>query len=66
VGVLQNEVINFSPPLPHWKQNAIATFQMGTYTKVFLQFPPDKVFWDKQTRFFLYADPVERGYYRVW
>ena len=66
VGVLQNEVITFSPSLPDWKQNAIATFQMGTYTKVFLQFPPDKVFWDKQTQFFLYADPVERGYYPVW
>jgi polyamine oxidase len=39
---------------------------MGTYTKVFLQFPPDKVFWDKQTQFFLYADPAERGYYPVW
>jgi polyamine oxidase len=49
VGVLQNEVISFSPPFPDWKQNAIATFQMGIYTKVFLQFPPDKVFWDKQT-----------------
>jgi polyamine oxidase len=66
LGVLQNEVIAFSPPFPDWKQNAIATFQMGTYTKVFLQFPPDKVFWDKQTQFFLYADPAERGYYPVW
>lgn len=40
--------------------------QMGTYTKVFLQFPPDKQFWDENTQFFLYADPVERGWYPVW
>jgi polyamine oxidase len=39
---------------------------MGTYTKIFLQFPPDKVFWNKDTQFFLYADPISRGYYPVW
>jgi polyamine oxidase len=40
--------------------------QMGTYTKVFLQFPPDQQFWDENTQFFLYADPHERGWYPVW
>jgi len=40
--------------------------QMGTYTKIFLQFPPDQQFWDADTQFFLYADPVERGWYPVW
>jgi polyamine oxidase len=39
---------------------------MGTYTKIFLQFPPDKQFWDADTQFFLYADPIERGWYPVW
>lgn len=39
---------------------------MGTYTKIFLQFPPDKVFWPKDTQYFLYADPVERGRYPVF
>lgn len=34
---------------------------MGTYTKIFLQF--NKSFWDNKTQYFLYADPVERGYY---
>lgn len=38
----------------------------ATYTKIFLQFPPDKVFWNTSTQFFLYADPIERGYYPVW
>lgn len=40
--------------------------QMGTYTKIFLQFPPDRQFWDEGTQFFLYADPIERGWYPVW
>ncbi|KAL8952186.1 MAG: hypothetical protein Q9222_001885 [Ikaeria aurantiellina] len=39
---------------------------MGTYTKIFLQFPPDKVFWNTSYQFFLYADPDERGYYPVF
>lgn len=36
------------------------------YTKIFMQFPPDQVFWDKDTQFLLYADPRERGYYPVF
>ena len=44
----------------------IETFQMGTYTKIFLQFPAEQVFWNQSTQFFLYADPVERGYYPVF
>ena len=46
---------------------------MGTYTKIFFQFPPDAAtglfFWetvDPTTQFFLYADPVERGWYPVF
>lgn len=66
LGVLQNDVITFSPELPPWKQEGIETFSMGTYTKIFLQFPPDQVFWDTNTQFFLYADPHERGRYPVW
>ena len=66
LGVLQNEVVNFDPVFPAWKERSLATFQMGTYTKIFLQFPPDQVFWDTNTQFFLYADPVTRGYYPVF
>ncbi|KAI9821058.1 MAG: hypothetical protein M1827_003791 [Pycnora praestabilis] len=66
LGVLQNDVVTFDPPLPYWKQEGLATFQMGTYTKIFLQFPPDQVFWNTSTQFFLYADPLERGYYPVY
>ncbi|KAL9637820.1 MAG: hypothetical protein Q9164_001963 [Protoblastenia rupestris] len=66
LGVLQNEMITFSPELPSWKQMGIETFNMGTYTKIFLQFPPDKIFWDTSYQFFLYADPNERGYYPLF
>ncbi|KAI9878900.1 MAG: hypothetical protein M1830_010204 [Pleopsidium flavum] len=66
VGVLQNDAVSFDPKLPTWKQEGIETFSMATYTKVFLQFPADKIFWNASNQFFLYADPEERGYYPVW
>lgn len=66
LGVLQNEVVDFEPAFPDWKMTGIYSMQMGTYTKIFLQFPPDQQFWDIDTQFFLYADPVERGWYPVW
>lgn len=66
LGVLQNEVVEFSPPFPSWKQEGIEGMQMGTFTKIFLQFPPDQQFWDADIQFFLYADPTERGLYPIW
>ena len=54
----------FSPELPDWKQEAIQTFQMGTYTKIFLQF--NETFWDPDHEYFLYASPTTRGYYPIW
>jgi polyamine oxidase len=66
LGVLQNDVVSFSPQLPYWKQQGIETFSMGTYTKIFMQFPADQVFWNTSIQFFLYADPIERGYYPVF
>jgi len=64
LGVLQNNAVNFSPAFPDWKDTSIATFQMGTYTKIFYQF--NETFWDNSTQFFLYASPTTRGYYPVW
>ncbi|KAI4252646.1 MAG: hypothetical protein LQ352_004169 [Teloschistes flavicans] len=66
LGVLQSDDISFDPELPSWKQEGIETFSMGTYTKIFLQFPSDKVFWNTSYQFFLYADPYERGYYPIF
>lgn len=65
VGVLQHEeVVVFEPPLPDWKRTAIEMFEMGTYTKIFLQFPSR--FWPDDTEVFLYADPIQRGWYPIW
>ncbi|KAH8716750.1 polyamine oxidase-like protein [Phaeosphaeriaceae sp. PMI808] len=64
LGVLQNDVIKFTPDLPDWKQSSIATFTMGTYTKIFFQF--NTTFWPTDKQFFLYAHPTTRGYYTVW
>ena len=64
VGVLQSGDVKFTPVLPQWKRTAIQTFEMGIYTKIFFQFPPDKVFWDTNIEYFLYASPT-RGYYPV-
>ena len=64
LGVLQNDAITFSPEFPEWKQASIATFSMGTYTKLFFQF--NETFWPTDKQFFLYADPTTRGYYTVW
>jgi polyamine oxidase len=66
VGVLQSDAVAFSPALPAWKRTAIESMDMSTYTKIFLQFPADQVFWNKSTQFFLYADPVERGNYPLF
>ncbi|KAJ7609267.1 flavin-containing amine oxidoreductase-domain containing protein [Roridomyces roridus] len=54
VGVLQHDDVAFEPTLPLWKQEAIQSMTMATYTKLFLQFA-----------FALYADKV-RGRYPVW
>ncbi|KAF5017278.1 hypothetical protein F66182_10815 [Fusarium sp. NRRL 66182] len=59
LGVLQNNAVEFKPELPDWKQSAIDQFAMGTYTKIFMQF--NESFWDNETQFLLYADPLERG-----
>ena len=65
LGVLQSDSVTFTPPLPNWKSKAINAFEMGVYTKIFFQFPPEKIFWNTSTEFFLYASPT-RGYYPLW
>lgn len=64
LGVLQRDAVAFEPALPAWKKDSIHTFQMGTYTKIFMQF--NETFWDPDTQFFLYADPLTRGRYPIW
>ncbi|KAH9056461.1 amine oxidase [Lactarius vividus] len=62
LGVLQNDDVQFYPPLPKWKVKAIHSLTMATYTKIFIQFP--KKFWF-DTEVALYADS-ERGRYPLW
>lgn len=64
LGDLQNEVVEFSPPLPDWKRASIETIRMGIYIKTFLQF--EEQFWPSSTEIFLYAHPKRRGYSPVW
>lgn len=65
VGVLQSDLITFSPPLPKWKTEAISKLDVIVYTKIFLKFPYK--FWPcgPGTEFFLYAHE-KRGYYTFW
>ncbi|KZT05137.1 amine oxidase [Laetiporus sulphureus 93-53] len=62
LGVLQHGDVAFEPALPAWKQEAIYSMTMGTYTKIFLQFQ-EKFWFD--TEMALYAD-YERGRYPIW
>lgn len=62
LGVLQNDDVKFVPALPAFKQEAIQSMVMATYTKIFLQFP--QKFWF-DTEMAIFADS-ERGRYPVW
>ncbi|KAI0820503.1 amine oxidase [Trametes gibbosa] len=62
LGVLQHDDVQFVPPLPQWKREAIHSMAMGTYTKIFIQFP-HKFWFDSEMA--LYADH-ERGRYPIW
>ncbi|KXJ92656.1 putative flavin-containing polyamine oxidase [Microdochium bolleyi] len=65
LGVLQHDdAVAFEPALPEWKTTAIDMFEIGTYTKIFMQFP--EKFWPDDTEFFLYADPFQRGWYPIF
>ncbi|XP_019639173.1 PREDICTED: polyamine oxidase-like [Branchiostoma belcheri] len=62
VGVLENEVIDFTPDLPSWKVEEIYQFRMGQYCKIFLKFP--RKFWDN-SEFILYAGSLWPQY-AIW
>ncbi|MBL8079041.1 MAG: FAD-dependent oxidoreductase [Anaerolineales bacterium] len=52
LGVLKQAAIEFDPPLPDSKQNAIDRLAMGVLNKVYLKFP--EVFWDETIEGFGY------------
>ncbi|KAL3091816.1 hypothetical protein niasHS_004532 [Heterodera schachtii] len=58
LGVLQQSDVQFEPPLPRWKREAIANMGFGVLNKIILFF--DKPFWDtKQSSFGRLNDPSE-------
>ncbi|CAO3694392.1 unnamed protein product [Rhizopus stolonifer] len=65
LGVLQSNLVQFSPAFPEWKREALLSFHMTTYTKIFLKFK--RKFWD-DWQFALYANNITQygGYYTVW
>jgi len=62
LGVLQHDDVTWEPKLPAWKEEAVQSMSMGTYTKIFMQF--EKKFWF-DTEIAIYADRV-RGRFPVW
>ncbi|KAI7866445.1 hypothetical protein BDF14DRAFT_1728301 [Spinellus fusiger] len=65
LGVLQSDIVDFNPPFPEWKREALLNFHMSTYTKIFLKF--DTKFWG-DWQFALYAGNFTQrlGHYTVW
>jgi polyamine oxidase len=65
LGVLQSDLVQFYPPFPEWKKEALLSFHMTTYTKIFLKFK--RKFWN-DWQFALYANNATQhgGYYTVW
>jgi lysine-specific histone demethylase 1 len=45
LGVLKTPMVQFDPPLPQWKRDAINSLGFGILNKVALKF--DEVFWDE-------------------
>lgn len=43
LGVLQSDTVEFNPIFPEWKREALLSFHMTTYTKIFLKF--ESKFW---------------------
>ncbi|CAO3624193.1 unnamed protein product [Mucor hiemalis] len=62
LGVLQSDTIEFEPFFPDWKREALSSFHMTTYTKIFLRFQTK--FWE-DWQFALYANNVTQ-HYTVW
>lgn len=58
-GVLGSDMVEFDPPLPAWKKEAIYRMHMIYFTKIFLKFPRD--FWD-DSEWILHV-AKETGYY---
>jgi lysine-specific histone demethylase 1 len=59
LGVLKSGQIQFSPPLPDWKEQAIGNLGFGLLNKLVLVF--DKPFWDTSVELFGYVGSGQEG-----
>ncbi|MEM1051196.1 MAG: FAD-dependent oxidoreductase [Pseudomonadota bacterium] len=64
LGVLKRDIIQFSPPLPKPKQQAIKRIGMGVLDKLYLRF--DEVFWDSKTWIVTPREDLPRGQFTQW
>jgi lysine-specific histone demethylase 1 len=65
LGYLQQNLLEFSPKLPTWKQQAIDDLGFGLLNKFAMWF--DQSFWDIELDYFGYLNPDNRGeYYLFW
>lgn len=62
LGVLQQRMVQFSPPLPEAKQMAIDKFGMADFSHIYVRYL--KPFWD-DTMYLMFA-PKARGKFSVW
>ena len=58
VGVLQKNMVEFSPPLPAWKNKAIHSLQMGHLKKVAFEFPAGSLKAEPDTGLQLSGSPM--------
>ena len=63
LGVLQAQQVQFSPPLPQTKQDAIAKLGMGVLNKCYLRFP--HAFWSDKADWLEYI-PTKPGEWTEW
>lgn len=59
LGVLKSRQIEFSPPLPEWKQKAMQRLGFGLLNKLVLVF--EKPFWDSSVELFGYVGSGKEG-----
>lgn len=59
IGVLRSNNLNFNPPLPKWKVDAINEVEMGNYVKIFCTFK--ERFWGFSEYIFLSS--CNKGYF---
>ena len=65
LGVLQNDVVSFTPPLPDWKLESIHSYDIALYSHIFMKFSSSaSPFWD-DVEWIAYANE-RRGHFNLW